>query len=179
MSTEPNASVAVMKSLEPDTCDTGRSITDLSVLKENLAGFDIELAETDNKELSFQLDTKYLEHFKTTPLARCYRLYLLLGGLNIAIGLLMGELLALENEMRQAYVEGVQQQLKKVQSLTLGLCQAELKAKMPHFYNDKRYTPLKVTDKIGVAYFRSDLVQPRGGWKDTKEAIAMARGEPS
>lgn len=174
-----DASLAISKCLEPDTCTSERAITDLRILKENLAHSGIELAETGNKELDAQLATGYLEHFKATPLARCYRFYQLFGGLNLAINLLMEKLLALQSagERRLAYLEEVKQQLNKVQLLTLGLCHAELKAQMPDFYNDQLYTPLKVTDETGAAYFRSDLIQPRGGWKDTEEAIAMARGE--
>ncbi len=177
----PDASVVVKKSLEPDTCDTKSAITDLVTLKRSMEGVGIVLAETGNEELNAQLGTEYLEKFKSTPLARCYQFYLLSGGLVSAVAFLKAELAKLESvsKARQEYVEDVYKQLQKVQSLTLGLCHAELKAQMPGFYNDNLYTPLKVTDKRGVAYFRSDLVQPRGGWSDTKEAIAMARDEPA
>ncbi|WP_299734530.1 hypothetical protein [uncultured Endozoicomonas sp.] len=175
---DENAFTLIFLSIQPDKSKTGGAITALETLRNILLKKDIELAETNGCELEGRLSDEHLEAFKLTALARCYQTHLLLGGLYGTLDLLReklkGEPGGCDMDSRLGALQEAKSQLEKVQQLTRGLCHAIIKAQMPGFFNDGLYTPLKVTDKDGMVYFRSDLIQPRGGWKDTEDAVARA-----
>ncbi|MGB0360806.1 MAG: hypothetical protein ACPGEF_05305, partial [Endozoicomonas sp.] len=162
-----DASTAIWGGMKPEMKTEGSGITDLDILAKGLNEKGIVLTDTNMEELNVQLSKEHMQYFRQSVLYKASRLRLVLGGLTIALGIvLQDELIPLDRDKGAEEVQAVKKQVDAVSDLLLGLCQAILKAQMPGFYNDKLYTPLRVSDKTGAIYFRSDLVQPRGGWSD-------------
>ncbi|MTI15048.1 hypothetical protein [Sansalvadorimonas verongulae] len=164
----------IRKLLLPESTEYG---TSLQTVKTALTRHGINLhahlaspdAQTGLAEIKLTLSDEQLHAMKDTHFFHAYQLFLIINGLQQATSIRRGELSIEEGKEAREEEKALQafsQTLMEMVNLTTGLCHATMKAEMPKLYKDDFYTALSLQDERGRSHFRSDSVQPRGGWKD-------------
>ncbi len=160
------------KMLRPDTC-TVCPITPINAVKTAFEKHNIELMSVpeDQKdpntyEMRISLDEQKLAEFKKSAPYETYQLYLSLACLRTIMTTRAGNIddKNASQELKKFHDDVLVELVNKA----LGLCHATLKAEKPEYFGDTHYMPLNITDSEGASWFRSDIIQPRGGWYDTR-----------
>lgn len=167
-------SAAILQNLlSPEITKQGTNMDTLkAALKQHGITLQAKATETDPSELEeikLTLSEDELAAMKETQFFHAYQMFLIISGLITTVGMRKADVMDRDIDMVSKEAQELAQlssTLTEMMNLTMGLCHAAMKAEMPELYRDDLYTALSLKDEQGYSHFRSDSVQPRGGWSD-------------